>query len=69
MSGSGKPSFGGSPRFGYFVLQAQVAGDHGGIALTGVLENLATGEKQVFTGSDALALLLEDWGRRTGHGP
>jgi hypothetical protein len=56
-------------QYGYFVLQARATRGDQGVELAGVLENLGTGEKQAFEGCDALARLIEEWGRRSGAGP
>ena len=52
-------------RFGYFVVQAQAARVAGAFQVSGVLENLGTGEKQVFHGCAALARLMDEWGQRS----
>jgi hypothetical protein len=57
-------SSGEATRFGYFVVQAKAGnGSHDG-GFSGVLENLGTGEKQVFQSSDGLVRLLEEWSRQ-----
>jgi len=53
---------------GYFVLQARATRNPDGLEITGILENLGTGEKRTFEGCDVLARLIEDWGRRSGPG-
>ena len=53
-------------QYGYFVLQAKAARSADGLELTGILENLGTGEKRSFVGGDALGRLLESWGDRIG---
>lgn len=58
-----------SSRYGYFVLQARVIREPGDPQISGILENLSTGEKHPFEGCDALARLLEAWGGRTVTGP
>jgi hypothetical protein len=45
-------------RYGYFVLQAR--SDPEGV--TGVLENLITGEKRRFQSSEELAAFVRRWG-------
>lgn len=52
------------PRFGYFVIQVRMGVAVEESHLTGMLENLGTGEKQAFQGSEGLARLLEEWGKR-----
>jgi hypothetical protein len=52
--------------YGYFVLQARATRGPEGIELTGVLENLGTGEKHQFEGHEELARMIEDWGRQSG---
>ena len=54
-------------QYGYFVLQARATRGPDGIEITGIIENLGTGEKHSFEGCDALARLLEEWGHRTGN--
>jgi hypothetical protein len=55
-------------QYGYFVLQARATRNPEGIEITGILENLGTGEKRSFEGSDALAGLLDAWGSRAVSG-
>jgi hypothetical protein len=56
-------------RYGYFALQARcdpkpvVSG-----RVSGVLENLATGEKWRFESARELGELLDDWGHDTSLG-
>ena len=50
-------------KFGYFVLQARAVDDRGALELSGVLENLGTGEKQAFASGDELTRLLTNWGK------
>ena len=57
-------SSGDSTRFGYFVVQAQAGNGSQSGGISGVLENLGTGEKQAFEGSAGLARLLEQWSRQ-----
>ena len=52
-------------RFGYFVVQVRTGVVVDGAHLTGMLENLGTGEKQAFQGSVGLARLLEEWSTKT----
>lgn len=66
MTASGTPIVKATIHYGYFVLQARAIRGTDGIELGGVLENLGTGEKQSFDGCDALARLIEAWGRRLG---
>ena len=47
---------------GYFVIQVRAARGPIGMELTGVLENLGTGEKRFFEGGEALAKLIHEWG-------
>lgn len=56
-------------RFGYFVVQTQVVQDATGVALSGVLEDLGTGEKRAFSGGDGLARLVAEWATRSGVPP
>jgi hypothetical protein len=55
-------------KFGYFVLQAQAVEGRGTVELSGVLENLGTGEKHVFASGDELNRLLRDWGESGKEG-
>lgn len=57
------PQLGPFARLGYFVLQARVTRKAEELHVTGVLENLSSGEKQSFEGCDGLARLLELWSR------
>lgn len=59
----------GAARFGYFVVQTQVVRDATGVALTGVLEDLGTGEKRPFSGGEGLARLVAEWATRSGVPP
>jgi len=63
VSVSREPLLKATVHYGYFVLQARATRGPEGIELTGVLENLGTGEKQHFEGRDALAQMIEEWGR------
>ena len=54
----------GSARFGYFVVHVRTSVVVDGAHLTGMIENLGTGEKQAFQGSIGLARLLEEWSTR-----
>jgi hypothetical protein len=49
-------------RFGYFVLQTRTERQGETIRIAGVVENLATGEKQRFESADDLARVLREWG-------
>lgn len=51
-------------RFGYFVVQTRAARDGARVDLSGVLEDLGTGEKRAFEGGDALARLMSEWAAR-----
>ena len=55
-------------QYGYFVLQARATRTPDGIEITGILENLGTGEKRSFEGCDALARLVDAWGSRAVGG-
>ena len=55
-------------QYGYFVLQARAIRNPDGIEITGILENLGTGEKRSFEGCDALARLVDAWGSRSVSG-
>ena len=68
MTASQEPLLKATVHYGYFVLQARAIRGPGGIELSGVLENLGTGEKLPFEGHDGLARMIEDWGRQTGRG-
>ena len=68
MTVSREPLLKATVRYGYFVLQARATRGQEGIELTGVLENLGTGEKQHFEGRDELARMIEDWGRQSSLG-
>jgi hypothetical protein len=63
-----KPLMKATVQYGYFVLQARATRNPDGIEITGILENLGTGEKRSFEGCDALARLLDAWGSRTVAG-
>lgn len=49
-------------RHGYFVLQARAESIGTDLALTGVVENLATGDKWRFGTVEELTQLLRLWG-------
>ena len=49
-------------RHGYFVLQARAESIGTDLALTGVVENLATGDKWRFATAEELTHLLRRWG-------
>lgn len=49
-------------RFGYFVVQAQAPSAAGSGEVSGVLENLGTGQKTAFGSTEELGRLLRDWG-------
>ena len=51
-------------RHGYFVLQTRAETVGGSIQLTGVVENLATGDKWTFHDVSELSGLLTQWGWR-----
>ena len=69
MTASREPAPSPTARFGYFVVQTQVVHDGAGVALSGVLEDLGTGEKRAFSGGDGLARLLAEWALRSGVPP
>ncbi|MEO8448940.1 MAG: hypothetical protein ABI647_04060 [Gemmatimonadota bacterium] len=50
------------PKFGYFVLQTRALDHRGTLELSGVLENLGTGEKHGFASEEELIQLVRDWG-------
>ena len=68
MSQSQEPLLSVVVRYGYFVVQARVTRMSKGHALSGVLEDLGTGEKLPFEGGEGLARLVEAWGMRMGSG-
>lgn len=47
--------------FGSFVVQARSERTGGGLQVTGVVENLATGERTRFTTPQDLSRLIERW--------
>ena len=53
-------------RFGYFTVQVRVARSADSVELTGVVEELGTGEKRAFTGERELAQVVAAWGSRNG---
>ncbi len=53
---------GATTRFGYFVLQTRTEWQEGTLRIAGVVENLASGEKQSFESADDLARVLREWG-------
>jgi hypothetical protein len=61
MNESYEPQLDARVQYGYFVVQAKACRGPGGLAVTGVLENLGTGEKATFESSEALGRLLEAW--------
>lgn len=69
MDSSPDPSRAAPARYGYFVVQVRAERGSDGLEVSGVLENLGSGEKQNFRGAAALAALLESWGMgpRSGH--
>jgi hypothetical protein len=68
VTASREPLLKATVHYGYFVLQARATRGPDGIELTGVLENLGTGEKHQFAGREELARMIEDWGRQSGLG-
>jgi hypothetical protein len=68
VTASREPLLKATVHYGYFVLQARATRGPDGIELTGVLENLGTGEKLAFDGREGLARMIEDWGRRSSLG-
>jgi hypothetical protein len=48
-------------RYGYFVIQTRATHPPEGVRLTGVVEDLRTGEKRAFASGEALARLIHDW--------
>jgi hypothetical protein len=65
----GAPAPNHASRFAYFVLQTRIEHGDDGVSLSGVLEDLGTGEKRAFTGGDGLARLVADWVARSGEPP
>ena len=51
-------------RFGYFTVQVRVERSADSVELTGVVEELGTGEKRAFTGERELAQVVAAWGSR-----
>lgn len=68
MTAAREPLVKATVQYGYFVLQARATRNPEGIEITGILENLGTGEKRSFEGADALARLLDAWGSRAVSG-
>lgn len=64
QGGGSVGSSGDSTRFGYFVVQARAGNGTEGLGVSGILENLGTGEKQAFQSGEGLARLLEQWSRQ-----
>lgn len=55
-----------APRFAYFVLQTRTVVEAGAVTLTGVLEDLGSGEKRAFSGEEGLAHLVAEWTAQDG---
>lgn len=53
-------------RHGYFVLQTRAQSNGAELSLTGVVENLTTGDKWRFATADELTHLLRQWGANPG---
>ena len=53
----------GSAQFGYFVVQAKAEFQEGQTEVSGVLENLHTGERLPFGSPEELGRLVGEWGR------
>ena len=68
MTAARQPLLKATVQYGYFVLQARATRNPDGIEITGILENLGTGEKRSFEGCDALARLVDAWGNRAVSG-
>ena len=68
VSAAREPLIKATVQYGYFVLQARATRHPDGTEITGILENLGTGEKRSFEGCDALARLLDAWGSRAVSG-
>lgn len=68
MTAAREPLLKATVQYGYFVLQARATRNPDGIEITGILENLGTGEKRSFEGCDALSRLVEAWGSRAVGG-
>ena len=56
-------------RYGYFVVQTQAVHEGAAVRLSGVLEDLGTGEKHPFSDGDGLARLVTEWAARSGVPP
>ena len=69
MTASREPLLKATITYGYFVLQARATRGPQGIEISGILENLGTGEMRSFEGCDALAHLLDAWGNRMAAVP
>jgi len=52
----------GMTKHGYFVVQARVRSFEGDLRVSGVWENLATGDKRSFQSPEELCLLFREWG-------
>ena len=53
-------------RHGYFVLQTRAQSTGTELSLTGVVENLTTGDKWRFATAEELTHLLQRWGTNPG---
>ena len=56
-------------RHGYFVVQARAETVGAALQLSGVVENLATGDKRSFHDVGELSGLLTQWGQQAAPGP
>lgn len=68
MTATRQPLLKATLHYGYFVLQIRATRGADGLELSGVLENLGTGEKWPFEGTEEMARLIEEWGIRSGLG-
>jgi hypothetical protein len=68
VTGAREPLVKATVQYGYFVLQARATRTPDGVEITGILENLGTGEKRSFEGCDALVRLVDAWGSRAVGG-
>jgi hypothetical protein len=55
----------GSINHGYFVIQVRAARLAGETMLSGVVENLGTGDKSRFQSADGLTAIIRAWGSTT----
>ena len=55
-----------SPRNGYFVIHASAIRKDGDVELNGMMEDLTTGEKQVFDSAAGVTRLMQAWAEKDG---